>query len=98
MGMGITVKTTVMNLARWFLEWWRVKVRKWFGLQQVVVTLICSSEGRVWTFGRGKYGELGHASCANEMVPRIVEGLMGVEVVQVAAGDNHTVILVQMVV
>ena len=57
-----------------------------------VHTVICTAEGRVWTFGNGEYGQLGHVGNATEMVPRIVEGLMDVKVAQVAAGYFHTVI------
>ena len=55
-------------------------------------TVICTVEGRVWTFGNGHGGQLGHGVAATEMVPRIVEGLMDVKVAQVAAGGGHTVI------
>jgi alpha-tubulin suppressor-like RCC1 family protein len=55
-------------------------------------TVICTSEGRVWTFGCGSSGRLGHGGNANELAPRIVEGLVGVKVAQVASGDCHTVI------
>ena len=55
-------------------------------------TVICTAEGRVWTLGRGLNGRLGHGGTATEMLPRIVEGLMGVKVAQVAAGGGHTVI------
>ena len=55
-------------------------------------TVICTAEGRVWTFGHGGHGRLGHGGNTDEMVPRIVEGLVGVKVAQVAAGHEHTVI------
>ncbi len=55
-------------------------------------TVICTSESRVWTFGCGGDGRLGHGGNAHEMVPRMVEGLVGVKVAQVAAGGSHTVI------
>ena len=55
-------------------------------------TVICTAEGRVWTFGSGEEGQLGHGGNAAEMVPRMVEGLVGVKVAQVAAGYSHTVI------
>ena len=55
-------------------------------------TVICTTEGRVWTFGYGGAGQLGHGGNADEMVPRMVEGLVGLKVAQVAAGDRHTVI------
>ena len=55
-------------------------------------TVICTAEGRVWTFGVGGHGQLGHGGHTNEMVPRMVEGLVGVKVAQVTAGGFHTVI------
>ena len=55
--------------------------------------MICTTtEGHVWTFGCGCVGQLGHGGDADEMVPRMVEGLVGVKVAQVVAGDCHTVI------
>ena len=60
----------------------------------IIHSVICTSEGRVLTFGNGEHGQLGHGGDANEMVPRIVEGLIGVNVSKVAAGggDDHNVI------
>ncbi len=58
---------------------------------------MCSSEGRLLTFGDGEYGRLGHGGTATEMVPRMVEGLVNVKVAQVAAGDCHTVICTSIV-
>ena len=55
-------------------------------------TVICTAEGRVWTFGYGGHGQLGHGGDANEMVPRMVESLVDVRVAQVAAGAYHTII------
>ena len=55
-----------------------------------VHTVICSCEGDVWTFGNGEYGQLGHPGRDNELVPRRVEGLVGV--VQVSADLSHTMV------
>ena len=55
-------------------------------------TVICTAEGRVLTFGYRASGQLGHGGNANEMMPRMVEGLADVKVAQVAAGYGHTVI------
>ena len=56
-------------------------------------TVICSDESRVWTFVFDKDCQLGHCDVSvYEWAPRIVEGLFGVKVTQVAAGDCHTVI------
>ena len=46
---------------------------------------------RVWTFGNGTFGQLGHVKGTDEMVPQMVE-LVDVKVTQIAAGDRHTVI------
>ena len=55
-------------------------------------TAICTAEGRVWTFGNGSDGRLGHGGNASEMVPRMADGLIDVKVAQVAASAKHTVI------
>ena len=55
-------------------------------------TVICTAEGGVWTLGRGEYGQLGHSGTATEMVPRMLEGPVGVKSAQVAAADAHTAI------
>ena len=55
-------------------------------------SVICTAEGRILTFGNGGNGQLGRGGNTNEMVPRMVEGLVGVKVAQVAAGGFHTVI------
>ena len=54
--------------------------------------MICTAEGRVLAFGDGSHGQLGHSGDGNGMVPRMVQGLVGVKVAQVAGGGNHTVI------
>ena len=45
-----------------------------------------------WAFGRGDNGRLGYGGISDEMVLRMVKGLMGVKVAQVAAGAFPTVI------
>ena len=54
-------------------------------------SVVCTSEG-VLTFGSGYQGQLGHGGFENEIRPRLVAGLDNREVVQVAAGDMHTVV------
>jgi alpha-tubulin suppressor-like RCC1 family protein len=56
---------------------------------------LVDEDGRVWTFGWGVYGQLGHESCEDESNPRIVRTLEGVGhgALDVSAGNAHTVAL-----
>ncbi|CAF4634181.1 unnamed protein product [Rotaria sp. Silwood1] len=54
----------------------------------VVVTV----DGGVFSFGSGTYGQLGHNSTNDELLPRKISELMGSEVTQIACGRSHTVI------
>lgn len=40
----------------------------------------------MFTFGAGKYGQLGHNSTQNELRPCLVTGLVGKRVTQIACG------------
>ncbi|VVC31316.1 Hypothetical protein CINCED_3A018116 [Cinara cedri] len=51
-------------------------------------------DGGVFTCGAGMYGQLGHGSFSNEIVPRKVLELMGSTVTQVTCGRRHTLTLV----
>ncbi|XP_015106001.2 E3 ISG15--protein ligase HERC5 isoform X2 [Vicugna pacos] len=50
--------------------------------------------GLVFTFGAGKYGQLGHNSTQNELKPCLVTGLIGNRVTQIACGRRHTLAFV----
>jgi alpha-tubulin suppressor-like RCC1 family protein len=52
----------------------------------VVVTL----EGGVFSFGSSMYGQLGHNSTNDELLPRKISELMGSEVSQIACGRYFT--------
>jgi hypothetical protein len=52
----------------------------------VVVTL----EGGVFSFGSSVYGQLGHNSTNDELLPRKISELMGSEVSQIACGRYFT--------
>ena len=56
-------------------------------------TVALSEEGRVFTWGGGFYGQLGHDDRENQWAPRQVEAgrFGGEKVVFVAAGGNHSV-------
>jgi len=54
-------------------------------------TVVLTSEGGVFTFGHGQFGQLGHNSTNNEINPKKVFELMGRRVTQIAAGRRHTI-------
>ena len=57
---------------------------------------VVTSEGGVWTWGRGQYGQLGHwhNDEVNQPVPKEVEGgLGGAKAVMLAAGFAHTMVV-----
>ncbi|XP_024591916.1 E3 ISG15--protein ligase HERC5 isoform X2 [Neophocaena asiaeorientalis asiaeorientalis] len=53
-------------------------------------TALLTKGGLVFTFGAGKYGQLGHNSTQNELRPCLVTGLVGKRVTQIACGRQHT--------
>ncbi|XP_045600512.2 LOW QUALITY PROTEIN: probable E3 ubiquitin-protein ligase HERC4 [Procambarus clarkii] len=57
-------------------------------------TAVLDSRGKVWTFGYGRYGQLGHGTYDNESVPRTVLDLCGSRVSQVACGRCHTIVYI----
>ena len=57
-------------------------------------TLALSSEGRVYSFGLGKTGVLGHGDTLSRTTPTLIRTLAGKKVIQVAAGQNtHSLFL-----
>ncbi|XP_008579308.1 PREDICTED: E3 ISG15--protein ligase HERC5 [Galeopterus variegatus] len=53
-------------------------------------TALLTQDGLVFTFGAGKYGQLGHNSRQNELRPCLVTELAGSRVTQIACGRWHT--------
>uniref|UniRef100_A0A0B7B2U7 HECT domain-containing protein n=1 Tax=Arion vulgaris TaxID=1028688 RepID=A0A0B7B2U7_9EUPU len=53
-------------------------------------TACLTKDGRVFTFGAGSYGQLGHSSNNNETLPKQVIELSGSEVSQITCGRGHT--------
>ncbi|XP_047422955.1 E3 ISG15--protein ligase HERC5 isoform X2 [Sciurus carolinensis] len=51
---------------------------------------LLTQDGLLFTFGAGKYGQLGHNSTQNELRPCLVTKLAGSRVTQVACGRWHT--------
>uniref|UniRef100_A0AAR2JUG7 HECT domain-containing protein n=1 Tax=Pygocentrus nattereri TaxID=42514 RepID=A0AAR2JUG7_PYGNA len=57
-------------------------------------TATLSKGGTVFTFGSGRYGQLGHNSFRDERRPCVVGALWGSEVSQITCGRHHTLALV----
>ncbi|XP_041850243.1 probable E3 ubiquitin-protein ligase HERC6 [Melanotaenia boesemani] len=55
-------------------------------------TAVLTKDGKVFTFGDGSLGQLGHNSSTNEVRPRLVDGLDGLAS-QIACGRRHTLVL-----
>ncbi|XP_031153119.1 E3 ISG15--protein ligase HERC5-like isoform X1 [Sander lucioperca] len=53
---------------------------------------VLTKDGKVFTFGEGSHGQLGHNSSANEVRPRLVDGLDG-PASQISCGRCHTLVL-----
>ena len=50
-------------------------------------------DGRVCTWGWGRFGCLGHGTGESELAPKVVEGLKDVKAVHVATGDYTTFVV-----
>jgi len=53
---------------------------------------VWTEAGELFTFGEGEYGRLGHGRQEHELVPRLVEALVGKDVIGAAAGKRHTAV------
>ncbi|RWS24487.1 E3 ubiquitin-protein ligase HERC4-like protein, partial [Leptotrombidium deliense] len=51
-------------------------------------------DGGLFTWGAGMYGQLGHGKFSNELLPRRVCELMGLQVSQVSCGRCHTLVVI----
>ena len=56
-------------------------------------SLVVSTTGRLYSFGRGQSGRLGHGDTAHQLAPRLVAALQGVRVSAAAAGEAHSLAL-----
>jgi len=55
--------------------------------------LALTSDGAVWSWGNGAFGELGHGDEQDQLLPKKVEALAGQRVVAVSAGREHSLAL-----
>ncbi|XRB24369.1 U-box domain-containing protein [Pseudoscourfieldia marina] len=56
-------------------------------------TVVVTSDGAVYTWGRGEYGQLGHGDASDQHTPTRVEALASVSVRALACGSRHTAAL-----
>mmetsp|Transcript_28803 Transcript_28803/g.51702 ORF Transcript_28803/g.51702 Transcript_28803/m.51702 type:complete len:989 (-) Transcript_28803:130-3096(-) len=55
-------------------------------------TVVWTEEDEVFSFGYGKYGQLGHGDTSNQLVPTLVQSLRGRAMAGGACGQGHTVL------
>ena len=56
-------------------------------------TAIVCEDGKLYTFGGGEHGQLGHGDKFNRVVPTLVEALATERISQITCGWSHTVVL-----
>lgn len=54
-------------------------------------SLLLDDVGRVYSWGGGRHGQLGHGTLEAELEPRLLEALQGLPMAEVAAGGWHSV-------
>lgn len=63
------------------------------GLNHTVV--ITDRGSRVWSFGDGEYGKLGHGNRTTKLIPEVIQALKGLVVKKVCCGIHFTLFLTQ---
>uniref|UniRef100_A0A8B9JA07 Regulator of chromosome condensation 2 n=1 Tax=Astyanax mexicanus TaxID=7994 RepID=A0A8B9JA07_ASTMX len=58
-------------------------------------SLIITTEGKLWSWGRNEKGQLGHGDTKRLDAPKLVEGLGDEVIVAAACGRNHTLALTE---
>ena len=56
-------------------------------------TAVVTHDGKVYTFGGGEHGQLGHGDKFNRVVPTLVQALEDEHISQITCGWSHTVVL-----
>eukprot|EP01127_Copromyxa_protea_P024380 TRINITY_DN956_c0_g1_i1.p1 TRINITY_DN956_c0_g1~~TRINITY_DN956_c0_g1_i1.p1 ORF type:complete len:529 (-),score=116.20 TRINITY_DN956_c0_g1_i1:17-1603(-) len=60
------------------------------GSQHVIVL---SSTGRLYSFGLGVFGQLGHGELFNETFPKLIQSVSDINIIQIACGSHHSLAL-----
>uniref|UniRef100_G3RGY3 Protein RCC2 n=1 Tax=Gorilla gorilla gorilla TaxID=9595 RepID=G3RGY3_GORGO len=58
-------------------------------------SLLITTEGKLWSWGRNEKGQLGHGDTKRVEAPRLIEGLSHEVIVSAACGRNHTLALTE---
>uniref|UniRef100_A0A287ANK4 Regulator of chromosome condensation 2 n=1 Tax=Sus scrofa TaxID=9823 RepID=A0A287ANK4_PIG len=58
-------------------------------------SLLITTEGKLWSWGRNEKGQLGHGDTKRVEAPRLLEGLSHEVIVSAACGRNHTLALTE---
>ena len=58
-------------------------------------SLVLTEAGAVLSFGSGMYGSLGHGTMHKQLTPKVIETLRGRRVREVAAGESHSVCVLE---
>ena len=57
-------------------------------------TAVCSKDGKLFTFGHGEYGKLGHGDKMKQLSPKVVQALQGKVVTQAECAECHMIALI----
>ncbi|XP_034874910.1 protein RCC2 [Mirounga leonina] len=58
-------------------------------------SLLITTEGKLWSWGRNEKGQLGHGDTKRVEAPKLIEGLSHEVIVSAACGRNHTLALTE---
>lgn len=56
-------------------------------------TIVMSSDWEVFSFGRGSMGRLGHGDSDDQLIPKQIDSLVGLQVADVSCGQCHSIAL-----
>lgn len=72
-----------------------VKVRTVASQSGACHSIVISTDGRVWTWGRNEGGQLGHGHTDRVDVPTVVSALEGLNIVTAACGKQHSLFVTE---
>ena len=65
----------------------KTDIRRQFDILFInIVSHFCLFAGELYTWGKGRYGRLGHGDSDDQPKPKLVEALLGYRVIDVACG------------